>query len=171
MLHIYYGNGKGKTTAAVGLAVRASGAGFKVGFFQFLKNGSSSEINILEKLENISVICCKECNKFTFAMNDSEKKAVTDSHTDMLRKAMDMIDNDRIQLVVLDEFLDAYDKKLIDTELAEKFISEIAHKCETVITGRKPPELFKNNADYITEMSAEKHPYDKGITARKGIEY
>ena len=171
MLHIYYGNGKGKTTAAVGLAVRASGAGFKIGFFQFLKNGSSSEISILEKLENISVICCKECNKFTFAMNDNEKKAVTDRHTDMLRKAIDMIANDDVQLVVLDEFLDAYNKKLIDTELAEKFVTETSHECEVVMTGREPSELFKNNADYITKMSAEKHPYDKGITARKGIEY
>lgn len=171
MLHIYYGNGKGKTTAAVGLAVRASGAGFKVGFFQFLKNGTSSEINILEKLDNISVVCCKACNKFTFAMNDNEKKAVADSHTDMLRKAIDMIENYNVQLVVLDEFLDAYNKKLIDTELAEKFVSETAHKCEIVMTGRTPSELFKDNADYITEMSAEKHPYDKGITARKGIEY
>ena len=74
MLHIYYGNGKGKTTAAVGLTVRAVGSGMKVAFFQFLKNGSSSEISVLEELENVTVICCEECQKFTFAMNDLEKK-------------------------------------------------------------------------------------------------
>lgn len=171
MIHIYYGNGKGKTTAAVGLAVRAAGAGLKVGFFQFLKNGTSSEISILEKIENISVSCCKECNKFTFAMNEQEKQAVADSHTAMLRKAMDMIGKNEVQLVVLDEFLDAYNKQLLDTGLADLFICETAHKCEVVMTGREPSDRFKENADYLTEMSAVKHPYEKGITARKGIEY
>ena len=171
MIHIYYGNGKGKTIAAVGLTVRAVGAGFRVGFFQFLKNGSSSEIDVLEKLGNVTVVCCKECTKFTFAMNDDEKRAVSDSHTSMLKKAIDMIENNEVQLVILDEFIDAYNKKLIDTELAEKFVSEIARKCEVVMTGREPSEQFRECADYITEMGAVKHPYNKGIEARKGIEY
>ena len=171
MIHIYYGNGKGKTTAAVGLAVRAVGAGMKVGFFQFLKNGSSSEISVLKSLGSVTVICCDECNKFTFAMNDDEKKAVSCRHTSMLKKAADMIESNDVQLVVLDEFIDAYNKKMIDTELAESFISETAQKCEVVMTGRDPSEMFRENADYITEMSAVKHPYEKGVTARKGIEY
>ena len=170
MIHIYYGNGKGKTTAAVGLTVRAVGAGLKAAFFQFLKNGTSSEVSVLGSL-GVSVFSCKECNKFTFAMNEQEKQAVADSHTAMLQKAMDMIENNEVQLVVLDEFLDAYNKQLIDTGLANLFISETAHKCEVVMTGRAPSDRFIENADYLTEMSAVKHPYEKGITARKGIEY
>lgn len=138
MLHIYYGNGKGKTTAAVGLTVRAIGSGMKTAFFQFLKNGSSSEISVLKSLENNTVICCEECKKFTFAMNDIEKNEVTIRHTKMLRQAADMLISEQVQLVVLDEFIDAYNKKLIDTELADKFINEIASKGEVVLTGRNP---------------------------------
>ncbi|MCR5601822.1 MAG: cob(I)yrinic acid a,c-diamide adenosyltransferase [Ruminococcus sp.] len=171
MIHIYYGNGKGKTTAAVGLAVRAVGAGMNVGFFQFLKNGNSSEISVLKSLGSIAVMCCEECNKFTFAMNEGEKRAVTHKHTEMLKKASAMIESGDVQLIVLDEFIDAYNKKMIDTDLAERFISDTAKKCEVVMTGREPSEMFRGNADYITEMSAVKHPYEKGITARKGIEY
>ena len=171
MLHIYYGNGKGKTTAAVGLSVRACGAGMKVAFFQFLKNGSSSEIAVLTSLENIEVICCKECRKFTFEMNDAEKNSVAKYHTEMLRKAADMIKNESIQLIVLDEFIDAYNKKLIDNELADEFIRKCNDKCEVVMTGRMPTDELKKQAAYLTEMTAVKHPYEKGIIARKGIEY
>ena len=171
MLHIYYGNGKGKTTAAVGLTVRAIGSGMKTAFFQFLKNGSSSEISVLKSLENNTVICCEECKKFTFAMNDIEKNEVTIRHTKMLRQAADMLISEQVQLVVLDECIDAYNKKLIDTVLADKFINEIASKGEVVLTGRKPSDKLKKYANYLTEMSAVKHPFDNGITARKGIEF
>jgi cob(I)alamin adenosyltransferase len=171
MLHIYYGNGKGKTTAAVGLAVRAAGAGMKVGFFQFLKNGSSSEIAGLKKLDSIEVFCCDKCNKFTFSMNEQELDDITKQHTEMLRKAAELLEKGDVKLLVLDEFLDAYNKKLIDIEFADYFIDNMLDKCEVVMTGRTPNEKLKKTADYLTEMSAVKHPYTKGISARKGIEY
>ena len=171
MLHIYYGNGKGKTTAAIGLTIRAIGSGMKAAFFQFLKNGSSSEISVLNGLENVTVICCEKCNKFTFAMNDMEKNEVTVRHTKMLMQAVEMLDSEQVQLIVLDEFIDAYNKKLIDIELADKFIEGIAFKGEVVLTGRNPSDKLKKYADYLTEMSAVKHPFDNGITARKGIEF
>ena len=171
MLHIYYGNGKGKTTAAIGLTIRAAGSGMKTAFFQFLKNGTSSEISVLQKLENVIVICCEECNKFTFAMNDLEKSEVTLCHNDMLRKASELLVKGEVQLVVLDEFIDAYNKKLIDTELADNFINNVLSKGEIIMTGRNPSDKLKKRADYLTEMNAVKHPFDNGITARKGIEY
>lgn len=171
MMQIYYGNGKGKTTAAVGLAIRACGAGMKTAFFQFLKNGSSSETKILQSLENAQVFCCAECNKFTFEMTDAEKKAVTLSHNKMLQKAAELLEKNDVQMVILDEFLDAYNKKLIDTKLSDHFISNYLQKGEIIMTGRDPSEHFKKCADYLTEMKAEKHPYNTGISARKGIEY
>lgn len=171
MLHIYYGNGKGKTTAAVGLAVRAVGADMKVGFFQFLKNGSSSEMTILKNIDNIEVFCCDKCNKFTFSMNEQELDYITQQHTKMLRKAAELLEKGDVKLLVLDEFLDAYNKKLIDIEFADYFIDNMLDKCEVVMTGRTPNEKLKKTADYLTEMSALKHPYTKGISARKGIEY
>ena len=171
MLHIYYGSGKGKTTAAIGLTIRANGSGMKTAFFQFLKNGSSSEIGILKKLENNTVICCTECTKFTFQMNDLEKQAISKAHTDMLVKSVNLIKDEGTQLIILDEFLDAYNKKLIDTDLADRFIKNCSDKAEIVITGREPPEHFIEAADYVTEMKALKHPFNNGISARKGIEY
>ena len=171
MLHIYYGNGKGKTTAAVGLTVRAVGAGMKAAFFQFLKNGSSSEISVLKKLEDVTVVCCEKCYKFTFNMNENEIQEVITAHTEMLRNAEELLINSDIQLLVLDEFLDAYNKKLIDTVLADQFIEHFSDMKEIVMTGRSPSEKLISAADYLTEMNAVKHPYNKGITARKGIEY
>ena len=171
MLHIYYGNGKGKTTAAVGLAVRAAGAGMKVGFFQFLKNGSSSEIAVLKNIDNIKVFCCEKCNKFTFSMNEREIDEITQQHNEMLKKAAELLEKGDINLLVLDEFLDAYNKKLIDMEFADYFIDNIVNKGEVVTTGRTPTEKLRETADYLTEMTALKHPYNMGISARKGIEY
>ncbi len=171
MIHIYYGNGKGKTTAAVGLTVRANGAGMKTAFFQFLKNGSSSEIGILEKLPDNTVICCRECTKFTFEMNGSEKQLICKVQTDMLKKAADLVSSGNADLVVLDEFLDAYSKELTDTDNAYDIIKAMSDKAEIVLTGRAPTEAMLAIADYVTEMKSVRHPYEKGITARKGIEY
>ena len=171
MLHIYYGNGKGKTTAAVGLAVRACGSGMKTGFFQFLKNGSSSEISILNSINNLSIYCCDKCDKFTFTMNEKELAEVTIQHNEMMKKAEELIKNNDIQLIVLDEFLDAYNKNLIDREFADNLINYSISRCEVVLTGREPTEEQKKSADYLTEMKAVKHPYNNGIPARKGIEY
>ncbi|MBO7473862.1 MAG: cob(I)yrinic acid a,c-diamide adenosyltransferase [Ruminococcus sp.] len=171
MLHIYYGNGKGKTTAAVGLTLRANGSGMKTAFLQFLKNGSSSEISILESLKDSFVLCCRECNKFSFQMSDAEKEAVKYAHTAMLRLAEELINISKAELIVLDELLDAYNKCLIDTELADKFISTYSKKVEIIITGRAPSAEWLDLADYVTEMNAIKHPYNNGINARKGIEY
>ena len=171
MLHIYYGNGKGKTTAAVGLIVRASGAGMKTAFFQFLKNGSSSEISVLKLIDNIEVYCCEKCKKFTFEMNEHELNDVISEHNTMLNKAANLIKNDDIQLLVLDEFLDVYNKKLIDIDQADDFINSLPSKVEVVMTGRIPSDKLRETADYLTEMKAVKHPYAKGTQARKGIEY
>lgn len=171
MLQIYHGDGKGKTTAAVGLAVRAAGAGLKVLFMQFLKNGSSSEIKVLSGIDGITVRCCEECNKFTFEMNDTEKQAVSDDHNSMLELAMSMVSQKKADVVIMDEFLDAYNKSMLDLRLAEMVITNFSETAEIVLTGRSPDEIFIEKADYISHVTAEKHPYSRGITARKGIEY
>ncbi|MCM1506263.1 MAG: cob(I)yrinic acid a,c-diamide adenosyltransferase [Ruminococcus flavefaciens] len=163
---MYHGNGKGKTTSAVGLAVRSAGAGLKVAFVQFLKNGSSSEIKILEKTENISVMCCEVCNKFTFQMNESEKATVKEYHNRIIEQAFES----SAEMIILDEFLDAYNKNLVDRNISESLILGNTKK-EIILTGRNPAEIFLSEADYISEIVSVRHPYEKGITARKGIEY
>ena len=170
MLEIYCGNGKGKTTAAIGLAVRAAGAGMKVAFIQFLKNGSSSEIEVLKSIGNITVRCCEECRTFVSGLDESEISAVTDKHNDNLRTACDMIRSGNADIVILDEFIGAFNKNLLDRKLALDIIG-LKDRCEIVITGRSPDEMLLSAADYVSEINAVRHPFEKGVTARKGIEY
>lgn len=170
LLQIYCGNGKGKTTAAAGLAVRAKGAGLPVAVFQFLKNGTSSEISELQKLE-IRTECCAECSRFTFLMDDDEKAAVNGHHNAMLLEIKRFASENEAPVIIMDEFLDAYNKEMLDRRLAEEIIKELSVSSEIVLTGRNPSEIFCSMADYISEISEVKHPYQKGITARKGIEY
>lgn len=169
MIHIYTGDGKGKTTSAAGLAIRGAGAGMRVFFFQFMKNGSSSEIKMLENM-GIIVNCCQECNKLTFLMNEEELFAVRNTHNSMLEKAGSIIADGTADMVVLDEFINTYNSNLFDRELAEKVVLSKTD-IEIVLTGRNTPKIFIDKADYVTIMQKEKHPYDKGVCARKGIEY
>lgn len=164
ILHIYHGNGKGKTTAATGLAIRAAGAELKVIFIQFLKNGTSSEINILKQINNIEYFCCDECRKFTFQMSDKEKALVTSGNNELIEKAF----SSDADVIILDEFLDAYNLNMIDSD-SEKYI--LNSDREIILTGRNPAEIFLDHADYISEIISVRHPYEKGIKARKGIEF
>lgn len=164
MIHIYMGDGKGKTTAAVGAAVRAKGAGKKVVFCQFLKNGTSSEISMLDKL-GITVDFCPSINKFLFQMTEHEKLMFKIRNIEILN-AIDATDAD---VIILDEFLDAYNENIIDRQPAQKFITEFTG--EIIMTGREAPQEFIDIADYITVMTKIRHPYDNGTPARKGIEF
>lgn len=165
ILHIYHGNGKGKTTAATGLAIRAAGADLKVCFVQFLKNGTSSEINILKQINNIEYLYCDKCGKFTFQMNDSEKALITSGNNLILEKAF----GSDADVIILDEFLDVYNLDVVDRSSAEKYILNTNR--EIILTGRNPSEIFLDHADYISEIKSVCHPYEKGIRARRGIEY
>ncbi len=170
MLHIYTGNGKGKTTAAVGLAVRACGAGLRVAVFQFLKNGSSSEISVLRSLPGITVEACKCCNKFVFRMSEEEKSAVKKRHNEELSTAIELVRSGKADMLIMDELIGAFNMKLVDENNA-LLLTELAKDCEIVLTGRDPDERFIAAADYVSEIAPVRHPYEKGITARKGIEY
>ena len=165
ILHIYHGDGKGKTTASIGIAIRAKGAGLKVCFVQFLKKGSSSEVNILKNIDGIEYICCEKCNKFVFQMTDTEKAFLISEYNKILEK----IFSDNADVIILDEFLDAYNLNMISKKSAENHILHLDK--EIILTGRNPAEIFTDNADYISEIKAIRHPYNKGISARKGIEF
>lgn len=169
MIHIYTGSGKGKTTAAVGLAVRAIGSGMNVCFCQFLKNGSSSEIGILRDA-GAEIRFCIECDKFSFAMTPEEKASVTRAHNRQLTEIMQMLTNRSFDMIVLDELFSAYNNSLLDRKLARDIVSN-SGDTELILTGRSPSRYFLERADYISRIQAVKHPYSKGVSARKGIEY
>ncbi len=169
MIHIYHGDGKGKTTAAAGLALRAAGAGMKVCFLQFFKDGSSSEVGMLRKIPSVTVRIPDVYHGRYKKMNDSEKEETAACYRAFLRDAVSEARD--YDLIVLDEILSVYRYGLIDRDELKGFLRSEGEKREIVLTGRDPaPELLEA-ADYVTEMKKEKHPFDRGIGARKGIEF
>lgn len=169
--HIYCGNGKGKTTAALGLAIRGAGHGMKVCIFQFLKSSDTSELKPLEKTDGISVIRSTENFGFTFQMSDEEKQRVSRIHNEMLLKAKALTETKGADMLIFDELLDAYNLNLLDRNLADEICLRHYDTIEIIITGRDSENKFLASADYVSEIKAIKHPYEKGITARPGIEY
>ena len=153
LLHLYYGDGKGKTTAAMGLALRAMGSGKRVVILQFLKGGKSGEVPLLEQL-GAKVYRGKAGQKFVFQMNEAEK-AMTDP----------------ADLLILDEAGSAWELDMVDKALLQKAVLERPAEQECVLTAHAAPQWMLDAADYATEMKCRRHPYQRGISARQGIEY
>lgn len=166
-LHIYCGDGKGKTTASLGLALRASGAGMKVCFVQFMKGGDTSELNSLKFLPLIEVYRCDKSYSFFKNMSEEEKAEITVCHNELLKKAF----CGGYDLVILDEFNFAYRCGLMDVSMAKELILTEKNSREIVLTGRDPEDIFIESADYVSEIKCIKHPFQNGLNARKGIEY
>jgi len=171
LIHIYYGDGKGKTSAAIGLAIRAVGSGMKVHFVQLLKGNETSELNTLKLIPDITVARCTEDYGFTFGMNDEDKINITNEHNRILSEAISLADGGSIDMLIIDEFNAAYQYGLLDKELAEKLVLNKPENLELVLTGRNPDQKFIDAADYVSEIKAVKHPFKNGISARRGIEF
>lgn len=168
-IHVYYGYGKGKTTAAVGQVIRAAGCGLRVLVFQFLKDNSSNERNILETLPNVTCLPGRDKVKFTNQMNGEEKAELRHYNN----KALDEIVKfcSPFDILLMDEALCAVQLGLLSED---KLISFLKHKprgLEIILTGHEVSERMLEAADYATEMKKVKHPFDEGRTAREGIEY
>lgn len=170
LVHIYCGEGKGKTTASVGLSVRASGYGLKVLFMQFLKSGTSSELKVLDSLDNVTVMSTKPIKKFSFQMTAEEKEEVRKIDGEVFMEVSDKLRKEDYDLFVLDECLGAIEAGLFDEKLIVDFIKTKPEHLEVVLTGRYPTDELMELADYVSRVDKIKHPYDKGIMARKGIE-
>ena len=166
LLHLYYGDGKGKTTAAMGLALRALGSGKKVVVVQFLKGGKSGEIPLLEQL-GAKIYRGKAGQKFVFQMNDAEKAATRALQDRNLTVAMAQ----EADLLVLDEAGSAWELDMVDKDLLRRAVLQRPAGQECVLTAHAAPQWMLDAADYSTEMKCCRHPYQKGIKARKGIEY
>ena len=169
--HIYCGDGKGKTTAAAGLAVRAAGAGKKIHFVQLLKGNLTSELESMKHIPNISVDRPEKSFGFTWELTDEQKTELTDIHNRILLLAFEKMLSGETDMLIIDEFCAAYNKGLLDKGLADRIIFERNISCELVITGRNPDGKFIAAADYVSEIKCVKHPFDKGIAARRGIEF
>ena len=168
LVHLYCGNGKGKTTCVMGLTTRASGSGKKVLLYQFLKDNSSSERNVIDYLPGVTVIPSFDVEKWTFAMNEEELADLHRKNDEMLDRLFRMAGD--YDMLVLDESLYAIDKNLLSEDKMIRHLEEKPEGLEVVLSGRNPSQRMIDHADYVSEICKRKHPFDRGISARKGIE-
>lgn len=172
MIHLYHGDGKGKTTAAIGLAVRAAGNEERVLFVQFMKDDSSGEVEILRKIPGIKTAHSKTPKGFYGKMSEEDKATFASEQEKLLDYVLE--ETGRMKnggLIVLDEITYAYEWNLIDRKKLETLLKNKPDGVELVMTGRNPDRILLDAADYITEMKCEKHPFQRGIQARKGVEF
>lgn len=167
MIHVYTGDGKGKTTAAVGLSVRAIGNGFRVLFVQFIKDAPSGEIKILEKFQDfVTLYSCRA--GFIYGKPET---AQVDSVRKCLIEVERKIREGNYNIIVLDELAISLSLGLVSKEDVERLILACGEDKEIVITGRNAPDWLIERADLVTEMKCIKHYFNRGIKARRGIEY
>jgi len=169
MVHLYHGDGKGKTTCAMGLALRAAGRGKRVVIAQFLKCGESGERMALRGFSNVTLIPVPETMKFVFAMSVEEKAAAEEKMLMILQAAKGLMSG--CDLLVLDEVCGAVSTGLLTQEQVTALLDSRPEGVEVVMTGRDPAQTLLDRADYVTEMRKVKHPYDQDVPAREGIEY
>lgn len=167
MLHLYCGNGKGKTTAAMGLALRAAGRGKRVVIAQFLKGADSGERFALAQLPQVTLLPVPDTVKFSFRMTEEERRAEARRYQDLLEQIRREAPG--CFLLVLDEACAAVNTGLLPLEDLLSCLDSL--ECEVVLTGRDPAPQLVERADYITSMEAVRHPFEQGISARKGIEF
>lgn len=181
LVHVITGDGKGKTTASLGLALRAAGNGLRVYIIQFLKSGFTGELASFKKLPNIEIMqfgvdairerqskleFVDKTGRFVFQPDDIERGAALQGW----EQAKNVISSGDYNLVVMDEINCVLDKGLIPIEEVIEVINSHGNT-EIILTGRDAPQQIKELADYVNEVKSIKHPWQKGIKARKGIEY
>lgn len=166
LVHLYYGTGKGKTTAAMGLALRALGQGLRVTVVQFLKDGCSGELEPLKKL-GARIYSGPGTMKFSWQQTPQERRETYAAQTALLEEAL----KKPCDLLVLDEACGACRTGLVDEAVLKQAVLSRPSGREVVLTGREPAPWMREAADYITRMDGERHPFERGIRARKGVEF
>lgn len=174
LVHIYTGDGKGKTTASIGLAVRAAGRGNRVLFYQFLKPPSLElgERLALQTVENIELKAMEHTWDLRKSLHDAQTMAeVRQAIAAAMKELTAAAANREYDVMILDEIVFCYAHGLASLEDIRTLVRTRDEHVEVVLTGRGADEAIIELADLATEMKPIKHPFDKGIAARKGIEY
>jgi cob(I)alamin adenosyltransferase len=184
LTHIYTGDGKGKTTAALGLAVRALEHGFSVCVIQFMKGGRHiGELKLAEQFPRFTIkqfgkecpysekmkigaAQCGNCRGCFFTPNESKEKA-----EEAFREAYTAATSGMYDMLILDEINVVLDKKLLPLDDAIKLVRDKKESTELVLTGRNAPKQLYKYADYVSEISEVKHPMNRGVVGRLGVEY
>lgn len=170
-IHVYTGDGKGKTTAAMGLALRAAGCGRRVAIIQFLKGGATGEIEALKALQGVTIKRNSREYGFFEYLAEKDRLELTGENNRMLVYALSMAERAECDMLVLDEAIPAYNLYALDRGILDEFIKNKPAGLELVLTGRGAPQHFIDAAQYVTDMKKLKHPFDDGIAARRGVEF
>ena len=171
LFHIYYGEGKGKTTACCGLAIRMAGSGAKV-LYAFMQKGvKSSEVRLMEEIDNIEVLQVCSMTKFSFLLNETERAEYNRQHSEGWKEIVRKASTGQYDLVVVDEMLGALKEKALELDDVLRIVCDVNRGYELVFSGREAPSELIELADYASRIEEVKHPYTKGIKGRKGIEF
>lgn len=170
LIHIYCGDGKGKTTTGMGLCARAAGYGYRVLIYQFMKNNSTSERKVLALSENVTIIDGLPQEKFSFQMTPKEKAERRVYYENQLRAVTIKARDESYDLLFLDEVIYTIRAGLLDESLLLDFLRNKPEHLEVILTGQDPGDALIAAADYVSEIRKIKHPFDQGIGARPGIE-
>ena len=172
LVHVYFGDGKGKTSAALGLGLRACGCGLRVCMLQFLKksNCRTGELNVSGGLRNFKIMQLDQAHPM-FSKKKINLPALKKKVYSGLRLAEGFMKNNSCDILILDEILNAVECSLIDEKEIIKLIRRKPKKIELVLTGRSASKRLLAHADYVSMVENIKHPFDKNIFARRGIEF
>ncbi|MEE9151500.1 MAG: cob(I)yrinic acid a,c-diamide adenosyltransferase [Thermoplasmata archaeon] len=169
LIQVYTGDGKGKTTAALGLALRACGHGLKVYMIQFMKGDIDyGESKAHRFLPNLTIV---QFGRASFVDKDKPAEEDVALAQQALERAKAVVAKAEHDIVILDELNVAIDFRLVDLEEVMNLINSKPENMEIIITGRNAHEKIIKRADYVTNMEKVKHPYDRGVKAREGIEH
>jgi cob(I)alamin adenosyltransferase len=169
-VQVYTGNGKGKSTAAIGLAVRAAGAGLKSYIIQFMKDYNYSELRSLELLHEFIELEKVGKDDFVFRKELPPQEEIDLAATALNKAEIKMLSG-KYDIIILDEACVSIYFKILKEEQILEFINKKPKEVELVITGRYCPKSIIDKADLVTEMKEINHYYQKGIVSRKGIDF
>ncbi|GFZ30571.1 cob(I)alamin adenolsyltransferase/cobinamide ATP-dependent adenolsyltransferase [Clostridium zeae] len=171
-VQIYTGNGKGKTTAALGLAFRAVGDGMRVIMVQFLKSNKTGELNSSElHSPNFKIYRFEKRRGFVWTLNDQEKLELKSEIMEAYNFVKEVIKERKCDILILDEVMAAIYNNFLEVSMITDLIDSKPEDMELILTGRNAPKELIERADLVTEMKDIKHYYEKGVVAREGIEY
>lgn len=171
-IHIYKGEGKGKTSILNGMVVRALGNNLKVYYLRFLKNQPSGEIDFLQKTQQITIKnFYQSSTKFFWEMNEQEKNILKKETCQGLEYLKKISQNDDVDLIVVDEILGCIQNNLIEEKELISILKNKKPNIEIALSGRYASLALEQIADLISEINAKKHYFDSGQIARKGIDY
>lgn len=169
-IHIYCGDGKGKTTCGMGLCTRAAGFGCKVLIYQFMKDNKTSERKVLENLDQITFIDGLESEKFSFQMTPEEKAERKAYYEAQFRTVTAKAESEEYDVLFLDEILYTIAAGLFDESLLLGYLAQKPARLEIILSGQNPSRQLIDAADYVSNIQKVKHPFDQGLPARRGIE-